>query len=135
MRLSASQIADKMASRAAAAQSDYTSGVMSVTTAPGARAAANKAGYLNGVTSSADKWARNTAAVSLSEWQTATAAKAGRFAQGVQAAKPKIEAFWNKFGPVLDSVTAATRAMPATNLEDRIARANAQMRNTAKYGK
>jgi hypothetical protein len=116
-----------MASRAQAASGDYSAGVSAVTTPPGARAAANKQGYLNGVNDSADKWARKTAAVSLSEWQQATLAKAPRYASGVAAAKPKIEAFWQTFGPKLDSVTAQVRNMDASTYEARKARALAQM--------
>lgn len=132
-RLSPQQIADKMASRASAAQGDYTAGVQAVSVAPGAKAAAKKAQYVQNVQASADKWAARVGRVTLEQWKQSTTDKAGRFASGVTAAKPKIVEFWTSFGPFQDNITATVRNMPNATQEERINRAVAQMRGTATY--
>lgn len=132
-RLSSQQIAEKAARNAAAAQQDYVAGVQRVQTAPGQRAAAKKAVYVQNVQASADKWATRVAAVDLGTWQARTVEKASRFGTGVQAAIPKTTAFWDKFGPHLDAVTAKVRAMPNDTQEQRINRAVEQMRGAAQF--
>ena len=132
-KLSPQEIAAKAASRASAAAPDYLKGVQRVTTAPGASAAQKKTKYVAGVNESADRWARNVAKVSLSEWQAAVEAKSSRYAQGVAAAAPKIEEFWSEFGPVQDRIVAAASQMPDDTVEQRIQKAVFVMQQTSKF--
>lgn len=131
--MSPQEIARKAASRAQAATSDYEAGVRAVQVAPGAKAAAKKTDYVNGVSQAADKWANNVAAVSLSDWQQATAAKSSRFAQGVAAAEGKIANFFTQFGPALDAASAKVQAMPKNSYEARKNRAVAMMDELHKF--
>lgn len=133
MRLTPQEIAAKATQRAQASTQDYVAGAMRVRQAPGIAAAANKATYVARVQEKADKWAQKVGAVSLTDWQSAVQAKSSRFSQGVAAAAPKTEAFWQKFGPVLDSNVAKVKSMPNASLEDRINRATTLMRLNAQY--
>lgn len=132
-KMSSQDIAAKAARNAAAASQDYVAGVQRVQTAPGARAAAKKNVYVQRVAEKADTWASRVGAVTLTDWQQRTVEKSSRFASGVQAAQPKIAAFWDKFGPHLDSVTNKVRQMPNDTQEQRIARAVEQMRGAAQF--
>jgi len=112
------------------AQQKYTDGINAVTQSPMAAAAANTAGYIQGVTDavSSGKFERGLQRVSITDWKTAATTKgAPRLATGAAAALPKVEKFWQSFGPKLDAATAQTRAMPKATFEDRMARAQAQM--------
>lgn len=118
-------IAQKMVTRAAQAQPDYIAGVKAVTDSPTALAAKSldkaAAKYLEAIQSG--KTARKLNAVTLADWQTATVNKGGqRFAQGVQAALPKIQKFMAQLLPYQDSYLPALRAMPSTTLADGIQR-------------
>jgi hypothetical protein len=97
-------IAQNWAQRLGASTSKIQAGVMAVTVAPGQAAAANKAGYVQGVASAADKWGRNVAAVSLNAWQTDTVNKGiPRISTGATAAVPKMQAVMDKMIPYINA--------------------------------
>lgn len=109
-------------------------GVAAVSTAPGAAAARQKSVYISNTQAAADKWARNTAAVTLGDWQSSMITKgAPRIAAGAQAAAPKFADFLTQFLP---HVEAGKRALPARgNLEQNIARMTAMVRHNASFQK
>lgn len=97
-----------------------TAGVDAVTEAPGKKAAAQKDKYLQGVQANVDKWAANTAAVSLAEWQkTMKDIGIPRVAQGAQAKTDRVEAFMQFFLPKVNAIQNQIKAMPSNTLEAR----------------
>lgn len=126
------QIAAKWAQNLGASTDRIKQGVESVTQAPGLAAAAQKSTWVQNTTSSADKWASNTAKVTVGEWQAAMIDKGlGRISQGAQSAQPKFNAFMGRLLPHIDSVK---RQLPARgNLEANIARSTAFIRGMAKF--
>jgi len=86
--------AQKWATNLSGATQSYTAGVQSVTVAPGQKAAAQQAVYVQRVQERATVWATNVAAVSLQTWQNDTVTKgAPRLASGATAAQPKFQTF------------------------------------------
>ena len=121
------QVAANWAARLAQSGEKIQQGVQSVSVAPGAAAARQKATYVANVQSSADKWAQNVQAVTLSEWQQATISKGvPRIAAGAQAAQPKMAAFLQQFLPAVESARASLP--PRGNLEQNLQRANEMAR-------
>ena len=133
-RLTPEEAAAKWASRTGAAQGDYTAGVERVTEAPGRKAAAKRQKWEAGIRDSAAKWENRVASVSLEDWKQSVRDKgAARFAQGAQAAEGKMAEFQREFQPFQDRIMERANSMPDNTLEDRIAKANFIMRETAKY--
>lgn len=138
VRLDPAAIAEKYARRAGAASQDYVAGVQRVTSAPGAAAAgkAQKAlnGYQDAITSG--RWAQRVGSVSLQQWQDATVTKGGsRYASGVQAAQPKMQAAMQRLTPIINAAQAKARSMPDATPEQRMQRAMTfmqEMHNGAK---
>lgn len=98
------QIAERWANGLGGASEKIRAGVEAVTVAPGAMAARQKSVYLANVQASADKWARNTGAVSLSDWKLAMTEKGlARIGAGASAAKSKMAAFMGKLLPYVAS--------------------------------
>lgn len=121
--LSPTQITDKQVAAVSAATTAYTTGVRAVQVAPGQLAAQHADKYLAGVQASVAKWQRNVAAMSLTDWQNVAVTKgAPRLGSGIQAAKPKIQAFWNRFLPYLQQVQANVNGMASTTFDQRIAK-------------
>lgn len=111
-----------------------TKGVQAVSVAPGQKAAAQSAKWLQKVTASQDKWRTRVASVSLSDWQNAMVnVGIPRVAQGAQAKQQKMQDFMTNFLPYLASGVARIDAMPSTTLEDSINRAVAMIRHNAAY--
>lgn len=126
LRVNSSEYASKWADRMSAASEEYRKGVMRVSAAPGAAAAAKKAQYVANVNNSADKWAAKVSAVGLSEWQRLAAEKGGtNIATGAAAARPKMEAAASKLLATVDSVRTRVRNMPNATYEQRQARSAA----------
>lgn len=120
------QIAQDWANRLAAARDKAQRGIESVTVAPGQAAARQKNVYLANVQASADKWARNTASVSLSEWQQAMTGKGlDRMAAGAAAAQGKVAQFMSKLLPAIQTIKASLP--PRGTYEQNKARAVAMM--------
>jgi hypothetical protein len=127
-------VAALWASRLQNAQAEIRTGVMAVTEAPGVRAVRNQAGYLAGVQNSVAKWARNTSAVTLNDWQTAMVEKGlPRVGPGAQAAQPKMARFFQAFLPYVEQGAQQVRSMPNVTLQDGIARATAQITHNAQF--
>jgi hypothetical protein len=103
-------VAANWANRLAGSSQKITDGINSVNVAPGVAAARQKNVYVQNVTAAADKWARNTQAVSLADWQSAAINKGvPRIASGAQAAVPKFEQF---MGRLLPYVAAGRAKLP-----------------------
>lgn len=121
-----STIVDKWKNNTAGSSQAYSNGVKAVQQAPGQKAAQKKQAYVNGVISSADKWAQNVGAVTLSQWQGLCLSKgAANLVTGVNAAVNKTTQFWQKFQPVLSAAMAQVNAMPTDTYQQRQAKSTA----------
>lgn len=127
-----SAIAAKWAQNLGSATQRITDGINSVTVAPGQAAARQKGAWVANTTASADKWAANSAAVPLSQWQQDTINKGvPRIASGASAAQPKFTTF---MGQLLPFINTARSSLPARgNLEANIARMTAFTRKMATF--
>ncbi|MGH7744670.1 MAG: hypothetical protein ACREQ5_07630 [Candidatus Dormibacteria bacterium] len=111
-----------------------TRGVQAVSVAPGQKAAAQSAKWLQRVTASQDKWRTRVASVSLSDWQNAMInVGIPRVAQGAQAKQAKMQDFMTSFLPYLATGVARIDAMPSVTLEDSINKAVAMIRHNAAF--
>lgn len=127
-RITSAQAAEKWARRTAAAGQDYVAGIQRVTESPGAAAARNIQGYINGVTAAVQngKTQAAMAAVQLPDWQRAAVEKgAPRLAQGATAAQPKMQAALDKVFPMIDNASRAIANMDRSTPEARIQRSAA----------
>lgn len=126
--------AAKWASRLSAATPEITAGVNAVQTAPGQKAAAQKALWVQRVQNSADKWARNVSRVSLEDWKQAMLTKGvNRIGSGAQAAVPKMQQFMAEFLPYVEQGAQRVRSMPKGDLASSIARATAMIQHNAAF--
>ena len=102
-------------------------GAMAVTIAPGAAAAKQVEVWAANTLASKQKWQKNVAAVSLTDWQTAfTTTGIDRITSGVQKGQSKVENFMGQFLPF---ITNAVKQLPARGtFEQNIARNNAMIR-------
>ena len=135
-KLTSQQFADKLIRRQSASLEDMKLGIEQVTEAPSKKAVAKQAKMKANLIASIDngKWAKNLSAVTLEEWKDKMLnVGLSRVQGGIEASRSKIEQFAAKFLPYLDTVRAKINSMPDTTLEERIARATAQMRETAKF--
>jgi hypothetical protein len=111
-----------------------TAGVNAVTEAPGVAAAKQVNVWLQRIQQSQQKWAKNVAAVSLTEWQDSmTKLGIPRIAQGAQEKQGKYAAFATKFFPYLQQGVNQVKAMPKGTLAASIARATAMIQHNAAY--
>lgn len=134
VKQSADEIAQAWAQRLAGSTTKIQAGVQAVTVAPGQAAAANKAGYVQGVAAAADKWGRNVAAVSLSDWQNDTIQKGlPRIATGAQQAQPKFASVMQKMIPYINS--GLGQLGPRGGLDQNIARMDRWARYMANFKK
>lgn len=103
-----------------------TTGVDSVTVAPGRQAAAAKAKWVAAITNpqTQNKWAERVGAVDLETWRSLMK-EVGipRIASGAQAKQGKYQAFAEKFYPFLSRVVQQVEGMPSTTFADRVNRA------------
>lgn len=111
-----------------------TAGIRSTTVAPGQAAARQKQVWLQNIQANADKWAKNTAAVTLAEWQESMITKGvPRIAAGAAAAQPKFATFMGALLPHIDRVKAG---LPARGgLEQNIDRMTRFVRGMATFNK
>lgn len=128
------QVAAKWQQRLSGATQQITDGVNAVTQAPGAKAAAAKATWLQQVQANADKWARNVAAVSLDQWKSDMINKGiPRIATGAQAGQAKVQTFMDSFLPYVQAGAQKVKSMPKGGVANGIARATAMIQYNAQY--
>ncbi len=130
------EVAQKYGRKASAATEDFISGVDKVTVAPtklaGEKLEKMKQGFLRALSSGKIK--RGLDRVTLEDWKHLTKEKGGaRYASGVMAAVPKMEAFMTEFLPHLDRGKAKIAHMPDTTLEENIARMTEFVRHSASF--
>lgn len=135
-KLTPAQAREKHNRRLKASIEDMRIGVEGVTESPTAKAAASQAKMLAEITRSINsgKWAAGLKRVTLDDWKTAMLDKGlGRVAAGIDAAGPKVEAFFNELFPHIDAGQAALKKMPDVTLEDSIARMTFMVRHMHKF--
>ena len=134
MAITAQQAAQKWQQRLSASTQQITDGVNGVTTAPGAKAAAAQALWLQRVQASAAKWARNVGAVSLESWkQSMITVGIPRVATGASAKVGKVESFMGEFLPYVEAAAQRVRSMPKGDINASIARATAMIQANAQF--
>lgn len=102
---SATDAATRWAQNFGASGTRWAAGVNAVTVAPGQLAARAKQLWLTNTTAAADRFAANSAKVTLQDWQSTTVSKGQpRLASGAQAAQPKVEAAFAKLFPAIQNV-------------------------------
>jgi hypothetical protein len=125
-------VAAKWAANLAGATQSITSGVNSVTVAPGQAAARQAQVWQANTVAAAQKWQTNVAAVSLNTWQQDMINKGiPRIASGAQAAQPKMQQAMSKLLPFIQS--QVNQLPPRGNLQQNIARATQMMNAMAKF--
>lgn len=131
MAKDATQVAAAWAAGMANAGTKITAGVNAVTEAPGMKAAAQAAVWARNTAAAQNRYATNSAAVSLAAWKQATIGLGiPRIAAGASAAQPKMQAFLQWFLPAQQAVTDTVRAMPKGTIDQSIARMVAQIQGT-----
>lgn len=130
--LTPQQITEKWLTNFGNATTAMTNGVNAVTEAPGAKAAAAAALWLQRIQQSQQKWANRVGAVSLGEWKTAmTTLGIPRAQQGAQQKQGRYLSFITDYTNFLQSAQVQVRSMPKGTLAQGIARATAMI--TASY--
>lgn len=110
VNISADTFAKRWKSGLDGAGAKIKDGINAVSTAPGQQAAEQRDVWLQRVTASADKWARNVASVSLQSWKDAAITKGiPALANATQLAQPKVKAAAEKLIP---AINAALSDMP-----------------------
>lgn len=135
-KLTPQQAREKQASRLKQSTQEIANQVMKVSTAPGVQAAAKADKMRTNINAAIDsgRWGRRVSAVTLNEWQDAMVKKGiPRISAGIDAAAPKVEAFFTAFFPHLDKVQAEIKNMPDLTLEDNINRMVHVVRRNAEF--
>lgn len=132
----AKQIAEKYGRRGEEALQDYLDGVDGVTESPMEKAILKldkaKQNYIAAITSG--KTERGLRRVSLPSWKQITIAKGTeRYASGVRAAVPKVEAFMTELLPHIDAGKEAIAKMPDTTFAQNLARSAAFLTHMHKF--
>lgn len=136
MSVSAQQASEAWVRGMSGAAEKVKQGVMGVTVAPTATAAARADYWQQRVSDPETRQAfvRGCQAYTLADWQRAMVERgAGRMASGAAAARATYTAAMSEVLPYLEQVVARVRAMPADTLEDRIQRMVAQTRGMAAF--
>ena len=135
-KLSPRAAREKQAERLKASTGTIQRQVEAVTEAPGLKAAKKADKMLQNIQNSitSGRWQARVSAVSVEDWKTAMIKKGiPRIAQGIDAAAPKVEAFFEEFFPFLETVEKEVAAMPDMTLEDNINRAVHAMRRQSEF--
>lgn len=126
MAKDAATVAAKWATRLSGATQEIINGVNAVTEAPGIAAARQVEAWAQRTIAAKSKWAKNTAAVPLQDWQAKmTGIGAQRVAQGAQANVGKVQNFQSQLLPYVENLQRTIKAMPNVTKEDRRMRMNA----------
>lgn len=134
VRVSPTDATEKWANRLGGATAEITAGVNRVTVSPGQLAAQKADKWRQATNDAAEKWRRNTGAVSLDFWRSMmTQVGIPRIAQGAQAKKVKYTNFAQEFYPHLERGLQKLATMPDTTFEDRINKAVAMMRHNREF--
>lgn len=126
----------KHAARLKASTGEIQKNVQAVTTAPGVQAAKKADKMLTNITAAvtSGRWGRRVASVSLTDWQNAMITKGiPRISSGIDAAAPKVEAFFTAFFPHLEKIEAEVKAMPDLTLDDNINRMVHAVRRASEF--
>ena len=123
----------KWLSRIQASTPEIQAGIQRVTQAPGQAAAKQGDVWQQNVVAARQKWQRNVAAVSLSDWQNAATQGVQRVAQGATAKQDKVGAHLQNFLPYLAQGMDKVNAMPRGSLEQNLARMVMMARHNANY--
>ncbi|WP_343576739.1 hypothetical protein [Mycobacterium sp.] len=130
--LTPQQISQKWLTNFQNAGTAMTQGVQAVNQAPGQKAAAQSALWLQRLQQSQQKWANRVAAVTLPEWQQAMVNLGiPRAIQGAQEKQSRYTTFINEYSQFLAGQVTQIHAMPKGTLAQGIARASAMI--TASY--
>jgi hypothetical protein len=130
--LTATQIQAKWLANYQGAGTAMSQGAQAVQTAPGQKAAAQAALWLQRIQQSQPKWAANVAKVTLAEWQQAYITLGiPNGQQGASAKQAKYGAFISQYMAFLQNQVPTIKAMPKGTLQAGIARATAMI--TASY--
>lgn len=126
------QIAQAWANRLSQSTQKITDGVNAVKVAPGVLAARQADLWLQQIQANKAKWQKNTAGVTLGDWQTAMIEKgAPRIAQGANASVDKFASFMGQLLPHIDRVKASLP--PRGTLDQNINRMVAAARGMAQF--
>jgi hypothetical protein len=136
IKMTPEQYAEKQSRRLKANLEDVRAGVEAVSEAPGKKAAAKVQKWAAKLAEKAtqDKWARNTAAVSLEDWKKDMLEKGvDRIPAGIDRAHDKVVAFAGKLFAHQEAGLSDLEKMPDLTLEDSIARATQWIRHMSKF--
>ena len=136
VKISPAEYSEKWARKLKGSTEDIRKGIERVTEAPGIKAAQKVEKMKANLLASIDDgtWAKRVAGVDLAEWKDKALKKGlSRISQGVDGADNKMQDFASEFFPHLEAGQRIVDAMPDITLEDNISRANAMMRNNAKF--
>lgn len=136
MALDAQAIADKWSRNASQSTEAFKAGVQAVTENPAQKAIARKDAWVQGVQEAAadGSYERGLSKITLQSWKDSMLNKgAARIASGVTAAKPKFQAFMQRFIPHLQAGQAKLQSMPRGDLGTNIARAVAMIQHNAEF--
>jgi hypothetical protein len=138
-RKSAQQVAQTWSQRLQASTQQIQNGVNAVTTSPTQLAAANEAGYLQGVQQAVanGKWRTKLQAVSLSDWKSSMINKGiPHISTGATQAQGKVQTVMGQLLPfIYDTRDAINASNPRGNLQQNMARMNAFVQAMSMYNK
>ena len=132
----AQSVAEKYVRRTTGAVQDMISGVQAVTENPATKAIAKKDKLTQNWNASMNDgtWEKGMKRVTLQSWQNDMVTKgAPRVAAGVQAAAPKMEAFFAELLPYQEAAQLELSRMPDLTLEDAIQKQIAWTRKMAAF--
>jgi len=135
-KLTAAEVQEKHARRLKGATEDIRRGIDRVTENPCEKAAAKKDKMLANLTASVNsgKWEAGLKRVKLDEWKRKARDKGvNRIAAGIDDAKEKTTAFFEKLLPHVDAGQAKIKSMADITLDDNINRMTEFIRHMATF--
>lgn len=115
------------------ASTSWKEGVSRVTVSPTHKAAQKLDKYLASVSDAVSSGRMRDALMSVDtpQWQDACQRKAANYTTGIKAGEAKMQRFLTNFLPMQQQITDRVNQMPDGTLEERIAKAGEQARQTA----